>query len=153
MDQHVRSLTTICSPHHGCALIQGHMRKPTLTMEIKHMEKTFEVLGMSFKNAEEFLDANIEAFNQVATDSDIVDYYSFGAKKKELQMTELLKPGYQIITNHEILKECDGMNAVEDMKWARYLLTFDHDHFDVVGFNPNIQPTHVASIITDNLRL
>jgi hypothetical protein len=39
------------------------------------------------------------------------------------------------------------------MKWARYLLTFDHDHFDVVGFNPNVNSLHVASIITDNLRL
>jgi hypothetical protein len=82
-----------------------------------------------------------------------VDYYSFGAKKKELQMCELLRPGYTVITNHEILHECDGMNKVADTKWARYLLTFDHDHFDVVGFNPNVDPRHVASIITDNLRL
>ena len=68
-------------------------------------------------------------------------------------MTELLRPGYEIITNHEILHECDGMNRVCDMKWARYLLTFDHDHFDVIGFNPAIKPTHVAKIVTDNLRL
>lgn len=68
-------------------------------------------------------------------------------------MTELLRPGYEIITNHEILHECDGMNRVCDMKWARYLLTFDHDHFDVIGFNPAINPTHVAKIVTDNLRL
>lgn len=100
------------------------------------MDKAFEVLGMSLKNAEEFSHANITAFNEVAQDCSDVDYYSFGAKKKELSMTELLKPGYQIITNHEMLKECDGMNVVGDMKWARYLLTFDHDHFEVVGFNP-----------------
>ena len=68
-------------------------------------------------------------------------------------MTELLKPGYEIITNHEMLHECDGMNRVIDMQWARYLLTFDHDHFDVIGFNPNIYPIHVASLITDNMRL
>ena len=58
-----------------------------------------------------------------------------------------------MITNHEILYECDGMNKVADMKWARYLLTFDHDHFHVVGFNPIVNPLHVATIITDNLRL
>lgn len=68
-------------------------------------------------------------------------------------MCELLRPGYTVITNHEILYECDGMNKVADTKWARYLLTFDHDHFDVVGFNPNVNPQHVATIITDNLRL
>jgi hypothetical protein len=34
------------------------------------MEKAFEVLGMSLKNAEEFSHANIEAFNEVAADSD-----------------------------------------------------------------------------------
>lgn len=117
------------------------------------MEKAFEALGMSLKNAEEFSHANIAAFNQVATDCENVDYFSFGAKKKELQMSELLRPGFQIITNHEILQECDGMNRVCDMKWARYLLTFDHDHFDVIGFNPEVNPRHVANIVTDNLRL
>jgi len=117
------------------------------------MEKTFEVLGMSLKNAEEFSHANMAAFNEVATDSKEVDYYSFGAKKKELDMSELLKPGFEIITNHEMLHECDGMNRVSDMKWARYLLTFDHDHFDVVGFNPSMNPLHIAAIVTDNLRL
>ena len=55
-------------------------------------------------------------------------------------MSELLRPGYQVITNHEILHECDGINKVNDMKWGRYLITFDHDHFDVVGFNPNVNP-------------
>jgi hypothetical protein len=68
-------------------------------------------------------------------------------------MSELLKPGFEIITNHEMLHECDGMNRVSDMKWARYLLTFDHDHFDVVGFNPSMNPLHIAAIVTDNLRL
>lgn len=48
------------------------------------MEKTFEVLGMSLKNVEEFHPSNIESFNQVVTDCAGVDYYSFGAKKKEL---------------------------------------------------------------------
>jgi hypothetical protein len=55
-------------------------------------------------------------------------------------MCELLRPGYTGITNHEILYECDGMNKVADMKWARYMLTFDNDHFDVVGFNPLVNP-------------
>lgn len=140
MDKYVRSLTTLCSPHRGCALISEHMKRPQETSNIHQMEKTFEVLGMSLKNAEEFHHSNMEAFNQVATDAQEVDYYSFGAKKKELQMSELLRPGYEIITNHEIMHECDGMNRVSDTKWARYLLTFDHDHFDVVGFNPNVNP-------------
>lgn len=68
-------------------------------------------------------------------------------------MSELLRPGYEIITNHEIMHECDGFNRVADMKWGRYLITFDHDHFDVVGFNPVVNPQHVANIVTDNLRL
>ena len=134
-------------------MIQEAMSRPTYNAAVLHMEKTFEVLGMSLKNAEEFSHANMAAFNEVATDSTDVDYYSFGAKKKELDMSELLKPGFEIITNHEMLHECDGMNRVSEMKWARYLLTFDHDHFDVVGFNPSFQPVHIAAIVTDNLRL
>lgn len=84
MDKHVRSLTTLCSPHHGSVLIKEFMRRPQDNPQVHLMEKTFEMLGMSLKNVEEFHPSNIESFNQVVTDCAGVDYYSFGAKKKEL---------------------------------------------------------------------
>jgi len=41
-------------------------------------------------------------FNLVAEDDPDIRYYSFGTKKQELQMSELLRPGYEIITEHKI---------------------------------------------------
>ena len=41
-------------------------------------------------------------FNLVADDDPDIRYYSFGTKKQELQMSELLRPGYEIITEHKI---------------------------------------------------
>jgi hypothetical protein len=42
------------------------MRRPEINSSVHHMEKAFEVLGMSLKNAEEFSAANLAAFNLVA---------------------------------------------------------------------------------------
>lgn len=41
---------------------------------------------------------------------------------------------------------------VKECRWGEYVLTFDHDHFEVVGLSPNVRPRHVAALITDNLR-
>eukprot|EP00352_Strombidinopsis_acuminata_P000259 CAMPEP_0176339990 /NCGR_PEP_ID=MMETSP0126-20121128/1201_1 /TAXON_ID=141414 ORGANISM="Strombidinopsis acuminatum, Strain SPMC142" /NCGR_SAMPLE_ID=MMETSP0126 /ASSEMBLY_ACC=CAM_ASM_000229 /LENGTH=60 /DNA_ID=CAMNT_0017683901 /DNA_START=648 /DNA_END=830 /DNA_ORIENTATION=+ len=45
------------------------------------------------------------------------------------------------------------MVEVSEAKWGRYLLTFDHDHFEVIGLIPNINARHVANLVTDNLRV
>ena len=44
------------------------------------------------------------------------------------------------------------MVEIKECRWGKYLVTFDHDHFEMVGLNPAIKPKHVASIVTDNLR-
>lgn len=44
------------------------------------------------------------------------------------------------------------MVEVQECRWGNYLLTFDHDHFEVIGLSPNVKPVHVASLVTDNLR-
>ena len=49
-------------------------------------------------------------------------------------------------------KECDGLVRPEEAKWGKYLLTFEHDHLDLVGFNPRINPFHVAAMLADNIR-
>ena len=129
------------------------MRYDWHTKRVTALEKAFEVMGLSLESAQEYCNANMKAFNEVATDSDDVDYYSFSAKKTQMGMCDLLKPGWEMITNFEIRWECDGINRVDDMKYARHLLTFDNDHFDVIGFNSEIRPNHVANLIVDNCRL
>ena len=43
-----------------------------------------------------------------------VDYYSFASKKQELQISELLRAGHEIICDHRVEWECDGMCEVEE---------------------------------------
>ena len=50
---HVRTLTTVCSPHHGMRLIDNCMRYPE-RCQIELAEKAFEALGLSQRNALEF---------------------------------------------------------------------------------------------------
>ena len=66
------------------------------------IEKSLSVVGLGIKNFNEFAAHNLDAFNMVVEDSDRVKYFSFGSKKRELQISELLRPGYEIITDRKI---------------------------------------------------
>lgn len=94
----VKSLTTICSPHHGLTLIDRAKAYPEQYGDLSHTEHAIEALGMSLRNAGEFTSKNMHAFNQIATDADGVQYYSFGAKRKEMQIGDLLRANYEKIT-------------------------------------------------------
>jgi hypothetical protein len=94
----------------------------------------------------------MEHFNTVVEDHPAVGYYSFGSKKKEAHMSPVLKRGYEIITDHSIEIECDGMMSTRDVKWGNYLMTFEMDHFEVIGMKPEIK-AQCPNLITDNLRV
>ena len=147
----VKSLTTIATPHTGFRLINQIRNQPTME-QLKWLEKALGVVGLGSKNINEFAQRNIDDFNLVAEDQPGVDYFSFGTKKRELQISELLRHGYEVITEHKIQYECDGMVEVNECRWGEYMLTFDHDHFEVVGLNPSVKPSHVANLVTDNIR-
>ena len=98
LSKSVRSLTTICSPHHGLTLIDRARAYPEQYGDLSHTERAIEALGMSLRNAAEFTSKNMHAFNQIATDADDVQYYSFGAKRKEMQIGDLLRANYEKIT-------------------------------------------------------
>ena len=117
------------------------------------LEKAIEVLGLGWRSVEEFQSRNIRDFNLVCEDCEDVDYYSFSTKKHQLQVSELLRAGWDVITDYKFEVECDGMTEVNEQKWGRHLLTFDHDHFEVAGLNPKVTPQHVANLVTDNLRV
>jgi len=48
--------------------------------------------------------------------------------------------------------KCDGLVRTPDAKWGTYLLTFEHDHLEVVGLNPRVNIKHVVNLMTDNCR-
>ena len=116
------------------------------------MERALGVVGMGVRNIQEFSQRNLDDFNLVAEDHPDVDYFSFGSKKRELLMNDLLRRGYEIISQHKIQYESDGMIEVNECRYGTYLVTFDHDHFEVIGLNPATYPKHVASLVTDNIR-
>jgi hypothetical protein len=110
----VKSLTTICSPHHGLTLIDRAKAYPEQYGDLSHTEHAIEALGMSLRNAAEFTSMNMHAFNQIAADADDVAYYSFGAKRKEMQIGDLLRANFEKITQHKIEVETDGLVRLED---------------------------------------
>ena len=54
LHENVHSLTTLCTPHHGCAIIEKSNKCPQSVGEISHSEKAIEALGLSMANAQEF---------------------------------------------------------------------------------------------------
>lgn len=110
-------------------------------------------LGMSYRNVQEFATPNMNHFNAACPDHPDVQYASFGAWRKELQHNELLRANWQTITDHAIEVRTDGMTTVDEVKWGTYLVTFEHDHFEVAGLNPRVGCDHVANLLMDQARI
>ena len=98
-DSHLdmKSLTTIATPHTRCTLIQNILESPNKS-GFEWMERALGVVGMGVKNIQEFSQRNLDDFNLVAEDHPDVDYFSFGTKKRELLLNDLLRRGYEIIS-------------------------------------------------------
>jgi hypothetical protein len=101
---------------------------------LDNLERVFEVLGITGRSVQEFASHNIEAFNEVCEDARGVDYYSIGAKKGGRVMSQILSDGYDIIVNKTFGEQCDGMVRDVEARWGKYLITFENDHLEVMGF-------------------
>ena len=93
--------------------------------DLSQLERAFNLLGVGRKNVEEFHSRNMAHFNEVATDCPGVGYYSFGARQKEMQMSEVLRTGFEIITDHHTPTDCDGLMKTSDTHHGQYLVTFE----------------------------
>lgn len=40
-----------------------------------------------------------------------------------------------------------------EAEWGNYLITFEDDHLEVIGFLPDHDPANVFSLVADNTRL
>lgn len=121
--------------------------------DLKNLAKVFEILGISPQAAREFHPDNIRAFNQVCEDRKNVDYYSIGAKKDGRVMTDILKDGFDILVNDEMGKQCDGLIQDIESRWGQYLMTFQNDHLEIIGFQPEHNPANVFNLVADNIRV
>ena len=82
-----------------------------------------------------------------------VDYYSIGAKKEGKIMNTMLRNGYDILVGEKWGEQCDGFVRDVEARWGRYLITFENDHFEVMGFDPNHNPANVFNLVADNVRV
>ena len=121
--------------------------------ELHNLDRVFEALGISGRAVLEFSTHNMQAFNEVCENSDDVDYYSFGAKKGGRVMSKILKDGHDILVRETFGKQCDGIIQDSETRWGEYLLTFENDHLEVMGFQPGHNPANVMNVVADNVRL
>jgi hypothetical protein len=68
-------------------------------------------------------------------------------------MNKMLKDGHDIIVNDTMGVFCDGLVQDDEAKWGEYLLTFENDHLEVMGFVPEHDPQNVFNLVADNTRL
>ena len=132
-DSQIASLTTVSSPHHGMKLIDRSLDENELG-SIENMHRVFEILGITAKAAEEFSTHNINSFNQVCEDSPSVSYYSIGAKKNGRIINSMLRDGHNLIVNDTMGVQCDGLVQDIEARWGEYLITFENDHLELMGF-------------------
>jgi triacylglycerol lipase len=148
----VASLTTVCSPHNGMSLIDNCNKYPEKYV-LENVDKAFEAVGLSQKNAQEFTTSNLADFNKVAEDVPGVDYYSVGAQKQLYHTSGLLRQSHEMISESYIHLRNDGLLRPEEAEWGRYLLTFEQDHLEMIGFSHDFKPVNVYSLLVDNIKL
>ena len=93
------------------------------------------------------------AFNEVCDDRQNVSYYSIGAKKDGRTMNKMLRDGHTIVVDDTMGVQCDGLVQDTEARWGEYLLTYENDHLEVMGFEPTHNPANVLNVVADNTRL
>lgn len=128
-------------------------RKDKHTLNLANLEKTFEILGITGRAVQEFTTYNMGNFNEVCEDHPNVEYYSIGAKKNGRVMNIMLRDGYEMVTSSSFGEQVDGIVRDVEARWGHYLMTFENDHLEVIGFTPGHNPANVFNLVADNTRL
>ena len=118
-----------------------------------NLEKVFEILGLTHKSALEFSTHNISNFNEICEDGPNTLYYSIGARKNASTTSKILKNGHKIIVNNTFGIQCDGLVQDIECRWGTYLMTFENDHLETIGFQPKHNPANVMNLVADTVRL
>jgi hypothetical protein len=65
----------------------------------------------------------------------------------------MLSDAHDIIVDKTFGEQCDGMVRDVEARWGEYLMTFENDHLEVMGFQPGHNPANVFNLVADNTRL
>jgi triacylglycerol lipase len=121
---HVRSLTTIATPHRGSAVadwfcLNFRQRVPLLL--------TLEAFGVNVDGFQDCRPAVCADFNEHTPDAPGVRYFSYGGAVANGRVTPPLRRAWDILTRLE--GPNDGLVSVRSARWDEYLGTLAVDHF------------------------
>ena len=139
MAEHVASLTTLSSPHHGSGLSARLLKMPPfLAKTIAFFNNTaFRILGDKHPDilqlGRDLTPEAMEQFNETAPNMSGVYYQSFSSTSPDKKAFLLSLP-YQISRYCE-QDDTDGMVSVHSSQWGNYRGSMGEsiDHFKMVG--------------------
>ena len=139
MAEHVASLTTLSSPHHGSGLSARLLKMPPfLAKTIAFFNNTaFRILGDKHPDilqlGRDLTPEAMEQFNETAPNMPGVYYQSFSSTSPD-KKAFLLSVPYQISRYCE-QDDTDGMVSVHSSQWGNYRGSMGEsiDHFKMVG--------------------
>lgn len=129
MDKHVASLTTICTPHHGCNFVDRVLKKLPENFVLavsKRYNTIYKKLGDYnpdfYGGVRDLTAERCRIFNQQVKNRDGVLYQSVGS-----QVRGFIGSGFPKNIGYLMIKGKDGPNdglvSVESSKWGNYLGT------------------------------
>jgi triacylglycerol lipase len=122
--ERVRSLTTVCTPHHGSPVADwvcaNYQKRIPLLMAL-------DAWGIDVDGISACRLAPCRQFNATTPDVPGVRYSSYGAAVPLSQVTPFLRRAWQILTPRE--GPNDGLVSVASAHWGEYLGTLAVDHF------------------------
>jgi triacylglycerol lipase len=128
MDDRVRALVTITSPHRGSAYADWCLRN--LGERLGAM-KFIRMLNLDLQAASDLTIANCARFNDQVPDSPRVRYFSISASRPWHRVPPFFFHSHQVIRQAE--GENDGLVSVQSAKWGEHLGTWPADHLHVIN--------------------
>ena len=68
-------------------------------------------------------------------------------------MSTILSDTHKIIADYKFGIQSDGLVMDIEARHGEYLMTFENDHLEVIGFQPGHNPANVFNLVADNTRL
>jgi triacylglycerol lipase len=124
MAPHVRTLTTIATPHHGTYLADWfhtafRQRLPLLL--------ALQAIGVNVDGFRDCRLADCRDFNERTPDRPEVRYFSLGGAVPQSRVSPALRRAWTLLTPVEGAN--DGMVSTSSARWGEYLGTVNADHY------------------------
>jgi triacylglycerol lipase len=124
MAERVRSLTTVCTPHHGSLIADWFCATFNRLIPLLSILKA---LGLNADGVHDCQRAVCQEFNDRTPDAAGVRYFSFGAAVPRGRVGPLLRRTWCLLTPAE--GPNDGLVSADSARWGEYLGTLPVDHF------------------------